>query len=350
MPRNFYFSTIILTAIYTVLILFKSILYLVLGVHTSNPSSIGGWFTFELLTWLVWSVILLKYYHSHKYSFVFWALIISIAASVFHFFSFLQLIQTREILSYHIIAIIVSLVASILYAIALISSGTGKKRWLRIAGIVLLVEGLIMVSAIIWAMNSTSFMQSGMLTRIEQWVALAGTLVPIAFILHFLQEKKASITASVSNQESWVSTINFAVFILAMGGLYFCSILVLDSLNINKNTRQADANLKKLAEPFEAGFYINNHNDTLRYRLLKPINYDSTKQYPLVVCLHGSSGSGIDNVKQIASSLPVPLLSKPVNRAKYPAFLFVPQCPMGSTWGGIPNIPAIDSLVFEAIA
>jgi predicted esterase len=349
MTRSFYSSAIAFTAVYAILILFKSILYLVLGVQASNLPSISGWFIFEFLVWLVWSVILLKYYHFHHYSFAFWALILSIAASVVHFFSFLRLMQTKEILSYHILYILVSLAAGILYAISLISSSMGKKRWLRIAGVVLLIEGLIMASAIIWTINSTSFMQSGMLMHIEQWIGLTGTLVPIAFIFHFSEEKKASVNQFASSQESWETTINFGIFIVLVGGLYFCTTLLSDSLDINKNVRRVDDNLKKLAEPFEAGIYINSHDDTLRYRLLKPLNYDSTKQYPLVICLHGSSGCGIDNVKQIASSLPVPLLSKPENRIKYPAFLFVPQCPVGSTWGGIPNFPAIDSLVFEAI-
>jgi predicted peptidase len=46
---------------------------------------------------------------------------------------------------------------------------------------------------------------------------------------------------------------------------------------------------------------------------------------------------------------PAPLLSKSENRKRYPAFLFVPQAPPGILWGGIPNVPSIDSLVFEAM-
>jgi predicted peptidase len=67
------------------------------------------------------------------------------------------------------------------------------------------------------------------------------------------------------------------------------------------------------------------------------------------VCLHGSSGCGMDNVKQVATSLTAELLSKPENRTKYPAFLFVPQCPFKYNWGGISSQPAIDSLVLEGM-
>ncbi|WP_163381538.1 dienelactone hydrolase family protein [Cyclobacterium sp. SYSU L10401] len=43
------------------------------------------------------------------------------------------------------------------------------------------------------------------------------------------------------------------------------------------------------------------------------------------------------------------LLAKSKNREKYPSFLFVPQCPPGSSWGVVPNLPVMDDLVFEAI-
>ena len=46
---------------------------------------------------------------------------------------------------------------------------------------------------------------------------------------------------------------------------------------------------------------------------------------------------------------PAPLLAKTENREKYPAFLFVPQAPVGYSWGGFPGFPAADSLVVEAI-
>jgi predicted peptidase len=106
---------------------------------------------------------------------------------------------------------------------------------------------------------------------------------------------------------------------------------------------------KALAEPFEARSYVNREGDTLLYRLLEPVDYDPNKKYPMVVCLHGGAGWGTDNYRQFEGSLFARLLSRPENREKYPAFLFVPQCPPGFSWGGLPNLPTVDSLVFETI-
>jgi len=104
---------------------------------------------------------------------------------------------------------------------------------------------------------------------------------------------------------------------------------------------------QELAQLFEARTFVNNQGEQLLYRLLKPLNYDPQKKYPLVVCLHHGGVHGNDNIAQLSSE-PAPLLSNAVNRSKYAAFLFVPQCPKGSQFGGLPNF-SIDSLVFEAI-
>jgi predicted peptidase len=106
---------------------------------------------------------------------------------------------------------------------------------------------------------------------------------------------------------------------------------------------------KALAEPFEARSYEDGEGNSLLYRLLKPLDYDPAKKYPMVVCLHGGAGWGTDNYRQFEGSLFARMLSKAENRKKYPAFLFVPQCPPGFSWGGLPRHPPIDSLVLETI-
>ena len=133
------------------------------------------------------------------------------------------------------------------------------------------------------------------------------------------------------------------------------------SFVVTKSVSQT--NVTKIAELFNARTHVSMQNDTMQYRLLKPLDYDSTKQYPLVVCLSGGAGRGTDNIKQIAGSKSAQVLSTLENRNKFPAFIFVPQCPPNSDWGrtlgkiereslikrGKDNQPSVKSLVFEII-
>jgi len=106
---------------------------------------------------------------------------------------------------------------------------------------------------------------------------------------------------------------------------------------------------QSLAKLFEGRTFENKNGEQLLYRLLKPLDYDPKKKYPLVVSLHHGGVHGNDNIAQLSSE-PAPLLSNPINRVKYPAFLFVPQCPKGSQFGSFPNIPSVDTKIFEAIS
>ena len=99
----------------------------------------------------------------------------------------------------------------------------------------------------------------------------------------------------------------------------------------------------ELAEPFEARFFVGHSGDTVRYRLMKPLNYDLKKKYPLVACLHHGGAHGSDNSIQIDGAGAAQFLSLYTNRIKYPAFIFVPQCPKNLGWQDI------DAPVFETI-
>ncbi len=70
--------------------------------------------------------------------------------------------------------------------------------------------------------------------------------------------------------------------------------------------------------------------DTLRYRVLFPENYDSTRKYPLVLFLHGAGERGNDNESQLKHG--AFLFSNPENREKYPAIVLFPQCPEEEYW------------------
>lgn len=73
-----------------------------------------------------------------------------------------------------------------------------------------------------------------------------------------------------------------------------------------------------------------NGNDTLRYRMLLPKNFDETKQYPTVLFLHGAGERGNDNTKQLTHGSK--LFTDEMNRGAFPAIVVFPQCPKNDFW------------------
>ncbi|QHT71810.1 prolyl oligopeptidase family serine peptidase [Rhodocytophaga rosea] len=198
----------------------------------------------------------------------------------------------------------------------------------------------------ILSLYSQSQLPGSTIIRLSQWLTLASSLEVAPLILLFYTQLRESQSTADSS-----SPYKFSGLLSGLGLIAFLMLIV---FGIKLETQSywrthISGSTKALAQPFENRSFINSQGDTLRYRLLKPLNYIPDKQYPMVVCLHGAGGWGRDNYRNIEGDLFARMLSKPENREKYPAFLFVPQCPPNYSWGGFSNLPTVDTLVFETI-
>ena len=112
--------------------------------------------------------------------------------------------------------------------------------------------------------------------------------------------------------------INLLYFIFFIINLFF-----LEQNNAQKmSLATAEAFFEKLT-------FVQN-GATLPYRVLKPENIVAGKTYPLVIFLHGAGERGEDNSLQLTHALD--LFLNPANRAKFPCFVLVPQCPNDKKW------------------
>ncbi len=68
----------------------------------------------------------------------------------------------------------------------------------------------------------------------------------------------------------------------------------------------------------------------LKYRLLKPADFNPDRTYPLVVFLHGAGERGSDNTAQLKHGMKEFLT--PERRNDYPCYVLAPQCPTGKRW------------------
>lgn len=73
--------------------------------------------------------------------------------------------------------------------------------------------------------------------------------------------------------------------------------------------------------------------DTLPYRVLLPLNYDSTIQYPVIFMLHGAGERGSDNEKQLVHGAKL-FLQEEV-RKNYPVIVIFPQCALTDYWSNV---------------
>ncbi|PQV51421.1 prolyl oligopeptidase family protein [Jejuia pallidilutea] len=76
--------------------------------------------------------------------------------------------------------------------------------------------------------------------------------------------------------------------------------------------------------------YFVHQSDTLKYRMLLPEAFNESKQYPIVLFLHGAGERGNNNKSQLVHGSKI--FTETVNRGAFPAIVIFPQCPKNSYW------------------
>lgn len=325
----------------------QAIVHFLIGSHIYTQSSSASWYLVTNLVSLIGFLFCLRYFHHKQYRLAFSTGLLAILANVFLAgVIYALMLLFKEFASYHPLAIIAVLGTSLVYALTLILTKAGQRFWLKMAGILGLILALTLLTIFLLAQSSPENWPRETMNKVSQWTNLASLLLPVFYILNFREEIKTMAPTEKTNltnifSESFVGLIA----ILALGATVFLGFRI--TLQGYEATH-VSASVRILANQFEARTYVNPRGEKLNYRLLRPLNYDDAQRYPLLVSLHGGAGYGTDNMRQLERI--DRMLASDSIRKKYPAFLFVPQIPLGTSWGGVPGLIAKDSLVFEAIS
>lgn len=349
MNRNLYIFGMFILGLSAASALFAAIVYLLLGPQINVLESFLGWYLASNFISLVATFTLLMYYYQRKYWLTLFAGIIMTIAALCLIIVIYNILTARELINYFPTFYLLLMATWVLYGISLAFSKAGKRPWLRGAGIYSLIAGLVSASAYTWGLKFTDFETISTLEKIHQWTSLFSSLIPVLFIMNFRSELGAlNSQETIPYKKSLNGFLKFGGVAALLLMLFFGTKLGSEGQSKLYWEEQNYEKAKELAQLFEARTFIGSKGDTLLYRLLKPLNYDPQKKYPLIVSLHHGGVHGSDNISQLYS-YPAPILANDVYRRAYPAFLFVPQCPKGKGWGGIPAYPSIDSLVIESI-
>ncbi|MDN5211253.1 peptidase [Fulvivirgaceae bacterium BMA12] len=345
--QNVYMLGVFFAGLCLFMIALQSFIYFQIGGQLYFLPSFHIWHIFLTTAYLALLLFMLEYYHQKQYWFSFWTGVILAVLTLFYAVIAYHLLVARELERLFKVAYLSVLGAGALHSISLIFSEANKRPWLKKGGIFLVVFQLGIAVLYIWLIKSTDIQLKVILAKIHMWISIAANLVFVFFMMNFLDELKVlkRENGKIIIPKAVNSLMVFTILIMLIPTLMIGGESIGEIAYANRGTERAEM----LAKPFEPRTYVSPDKDTLRYRFMKPLDYDPQKKYPLVVCLHHGGGVGTDNFMQIETSDPVQMLSQQGNKEKYPAFLFVPQCPPGSSFGGIPDYPKVDLLVFEAI-
>lgn len=347
LPRGFYVFGIFISGVYTAMIAFQNYIIGLGGGRVLMQSFSVDWLTLFVLLQVAVSLVMLRYYHDQKFWLPFSVGAVVIVASLWQYVIVFSQIPTRAPNQFYLPAAVAVLGANTLHGVSLVFTKAGKRPFLKATGAVTTLLGGIFLLNLICNLNSADAQLKITLGKVHTWAAWAVLLLPVLFGVNLygelkrLNEKAADAPLQVSSLRLLAHVPLAAVAVIAL----------VFSIRLEQKVREESIQTsfvseveKARAERFEAGIFVNKAGDTLRYRLMKPMNYDSRQKYPLVVCLHQRGAHGKDNVRQIEGS-DAPWLAHYLNREKYPAFLFVPQSPFDLDWTN----PTMEALVMQTI-
>lgn len=107
----------------------------------------------------------------------------------------------------------------------------------------------------------------------------------------------------------------------------------------NKNQPKPNVSVETLA------LYVPGEFKGVQYRLMKPIDFDPSKTYPLILSLHGGSGRGTQNIKNLL--IWNEYLADEDLRRKHPAFVLAPQTTMA--WSDPTSPQAIEPKITDEL-
>ena len=313
-------------------LLFQSVIQFLLGPQLFSLDLFGVWFLVVNATTVVASILLLRYFYSQKYRFVFFTGVLSTACNICYALVLYTILEFHELANYHAPLLYLSIGASILCALSLLFLPGKNKGWLKAAGGLTLILGSLLL-----------------LKTMSLWVSFASFLVPVLYMLHFFGERKKTGRSDPDMGRKAVNSLTGTAWIILFAlTVVFDLLLASECYTSIHWSDYGYQKTKEMAQSFDADVFVNSKG-TLHYRLLKPLDYDPVKKYPIVVCLPYGGIPATDTIRQIQGAVAAELLAEDWNKRKYPAFIFIPNRPPGAAWGGLPYPVTVDSLVFDAL-
>lgn len=324
--------------------LFQSWLHFQRGVDVYMLASFRSWFLVGNVIALLTASLLLTYYYHKRFKAAFRAGLVATVISLATLLYLLLATLYPLLGQYPWVAILMGVLASLVYGATLATSRAGSRPWLKWTGIVLAILSGAQLAALAWYKDIPPYPPNATLDLIQQYLALADRIVPVLLLFNFVDElRSVSSDKEPIDLPTGLLTARAIVAILAI----CTTVLAFQLIGDNYSYTHVSPREKALAQAFEEGSYIGSQGDTLLYRIMKPLDYDPRKRYPLVVGLPYSCR--LDNTRQIDACPIAKWLATPENRRKYSAFVFVPRCPPHTGWGGVANTPSVAPLAIEAI-
>lgn len=149
---------------------------------------------------------------------------------------------------------------------------------------------------------------------------------------------------------SWFDSVRFSILHWIVIGVVLTSATLSGQVPSDGSRAERVRTMAQIYEPRE---FVASSKFGLKYRLLKPLDYQFGKKYPLLLFLHGAGERGNDNQSTLVHAASD--FADHQRRKQYPCYVLIPQCPEERKWSEVnwslesSKLPEEPSLPMQAI-
>lgn len=344
LSKDFYSFIIFFVSILCIVSLIQAVALVCIGSALASLESFNTWVWLILAVITVTDGVMIRYLLHHGYRLAAVACGLSWVAVIIQY----MLIVNREWRTfyqehYHAVASMIFGTA-ILWGLSLAFTKAKEKKWLRISGMLTILFSFLLAILFFLYFQTDEGYTKLSIDKASRWVSLLAIIPTACIAFHFYRENERLAFGDNAPARTIPALVQLAAF---LGVLFLGFNFSVEAFSRSRPYKPSTTELRR-SKLVEAFHFVDKNGDSLYYRLVKPLDYDSTRHYPLIVCLHHGGAHGKDNIRQLSAD-PAPFLMEPGNRKKYPAFIFMPQSPEGMAFSGAYGNASVDSLVFRTI-
>ncbi|HTE28435.1 hypothetical protein [Flavitalea sp.] len=281
--------------------LFHGILYWQLGPQMFWLDTFIAWFSALNILILATNILMLKYFYSGNYMAIFYAGIVSILLQLCYISTVYKVLISGKQFTYSAALLLISILANIIYAFAVLFANIKNQLFLKASAITAMLISMFHGARLISPLIKLPLLSADRSGNSESWIIMIGVIPSLLLIVHFVKQNLRLLPVEIEKPsiKRFQDIMLLVLFPVVLCTAIFGVMIAIETSSTLYWKKRNDQQTSTLFETFEARRFTNKQGEILRYRLLKPLNYDSSKFYPLVISLPYGGQPGTDTIRQI---------------------------------------------------
>ena len=224
--RNYYVVSILFLGLSACMTFYECMIRFALGQRIFTLGIFFWWFSLSAIVGLIWAILLIRYLFYKEYKTAAKFGVITILFSFFLSTEVALMLMKFRLMFLYILTYYIFEIFGIAFALTLIFSKAGERRWLKMGGILGLILGFcVIVLLVTGSIYQNRFMYG--IEKISEWLTLVSVAGPVFYMLNFSDEINSLKSDPDETPTLRISYFLFIIWLLAVALAIFLGVIMI---------------------------------------------------------------------------------------------------------------------------